>query len=307
MPPIRVGEASLTVFERGWLSSNNILIQGRDGCALVDSGYVAHATQTVALTAHALGAAPLDVLINTHMHSDHCGGNAALQAAYPVLQTLVPSGNAANVRQWNASALTHATAGQNCPSFGLNAVLHGGDEVVLGGTPWQVHAAPGHDAHSVLLFEPSSRTLISADALWERGFGVVFEVLDGGGFDSVSATLDAIERLNPATVIPGHGAVFFDVASALSMARKRLEGFVANPSKHTLHAAKVLIKFKLMEFQSVHCADWLAWAHNTPYLHQLHQAHTPQQVFAEWVEALLADLVRSGVAKRDGEWIGNGN
>ena len=28
----------VTVFERGWLSSNNILIQGPDHCALIDSG-----------------------------------------------------------------------------------------------------------------------------------------------------------------------------------------------------------------------------------------------------------------------------
>src|SRR4051812_16585677 len=46
--------SSMRVFERGWLSSNNILFIGRDGTALVDSGYVTHAQQTVALVTHAL-------------------------------------------------------------------------------------------------------------------------------------------------------------------------------------------------------------------------------------------------------------
>ncbi|MCW2310856.1 hypothetical protein M2244_000576 [Rhodoferax antarcticus] len=39
----------LSVLERGWLSSNNILIQGEAGTALIDSSYHTHAPQTLAL------------------------------------------------------------------------------------------------------------------------------------------------------------------------------------------------------------------------------------------------------------------
>ena len=42
------------VFERGWLSSNNVLIDGPEGATLVDSGYASHAAQTVALVEQAL-------------------------------------------------------------------------------------------------------------------------------------------------------------------------------------------------------------------------------------------------------------
>ena len=48
---------SMRVFERGWLSSNNILFfdeEAHGGCALVDSGYLTHAPQTIALVQHAL-------------------------------------------------------------------------------------------------------------------------------------------------------------------------------------------------------------------------------------------------------------
>ena len=39
----------ITVFERGWLSSNNILFVGqRSGSALVDTGYCTHSAQTLA-------------------------------------------------------------------------------------------------------------------------------------------------------------------------------------------------------------------------------------------------------------------
>ena len=144
----------ITVFERGWLSSNNILIQGRQASALIDSGYGTHAAQTQALVQAALRDRPLDLLLNTHLHSDHCGGNAALQHAYPALQTLIPPGLAQHVRSWDADALTYTPTGQICPPFRFDALLVPGSDIQLGDSIWQVHAAPGHYTHSVVLFEP---------------------------------------------------------------------------------------------------------------------------------------------------------
>ena len=85
---------------------------------------------------------------------------------------------------------------------------------------------------SIILFEPQSRALISADALWENGFGVIFQELEGErAFDEVAKTLDLIESLRPLAVIPGHGKVFTQVAQSLVAARRRLDGFVRDPTK----------------------------------------------------------------------------
>ena len=296
----------ITVFQRGWLSSNNILIVGKDSTALIDSGYVTHAPQTLALVESALTGRSLDLLVNTHLHSDHCGGNAALQARYPDLKTLIPPGQAAHVRAWDPHALTYAPTGQNCPQFDFSEVLQPGSEIRLGSTPWQVHAAPGHDPHSVILFEPASRLLVSADALWERGFGVIFPELEGvDAFDAVGATIDLIEALKPAVVIPGHGPVFSDAPAAIAFARERLRGFVAKPDKHIRHAVKVLLKFKLLELQSIVVADFLAWAQSTPYLLAIYQQHFSGIDFAQWVDELIADLVRAGAAAREGQVLSN--
>jgi glyoxylase-like metal-dependent hydrolase (beta-lactamase superfamily II) len=296
----------VSVFERGWLSSNNILLEGAQGTALIDSGYCTHAPQTLALVQSALRGRPLDLLINTHLHSDHCGGNAALQAAYPALQTHIPPGHAEYVRVWDANALTYTPTGQDCPQFGLDATLQPGTEVGLGDSVWQVHAAPGHDTHSVMLFEPASRTLVSADALWERGFGLVFPELDGdSAFAEVGATLDVIESLQPAVVIPGHGAPFSDAPAAIAFARKRLEGFVANPDKHLQYAAKVLLKFKLLEAQRMERDALAAWARATPYFASSFAGHFADLEFAQVVDRLVADLVRSGAATVQGTVICN--
>ena len=292
--------------ERSWLSANNLLFLGRDATALVDSGYCSNAAQTVALVQSSLGGRPLDLLLNTHLHSDHCGGNAALQARWPAVQTWIPPGQWDQVQDWDPVALSYAPTGQDCPRFRAEARLMPGSEVQLGDRAWQVHAAPGHDNHAVLLFEPRARLLISGDALWENGFGVVFPELEGDdAFAQVGATLDLIEALSPQVVIPGHGPVFADAPRAIDGARRRLDGFVRNPGKHALYAAKVLLKYKLLEWQQIGIPDLTAWAQATPYFGMLRARHFAAQTEAEWLQSLADELVRSGAAVRQGEVLHN--
>jgi len=296
----------ITVIERGWLSSNSILIGGPQSTALIDSGYYTHSDQTLALVDAALGGRALDVLVNTHLHSDHCGGNAALQQRYPGLRAHIPPGQSQHVKLWNPDALGFAPTGQCCPEFGFDAVLKPGTDIELGNVAWQVHAAPGHDPHSVILFEPASRVLVSADALWENGFGVVFAELEGvSAFDEVGQTLDLIETLVPRKVIPGHGPAFYGVEKALAVARKRLQGFVENPVKHSQYAAKVLLKFKLLELQSIEESNFKSWALATPYFSLIHAHRFDHFDFTQWIDQLVTDLIRSGAACRDGVMIKN--
>lgn len=298
--------AGLHVFERGWLSSNNILFADGDQTLLVDSGYCSHANQTLLLVEGVLGHRPLDMLINTHLHSDHCGGNAALQARYPAIDTRIPPGQAPQVEQWDPLALTYLPTGQLCPPFKFNSLLQAGSVMRLGGRHWQIHAAAGHDPHSLILFEPDSQVLISADALWENGFGVVFPELEGAdAFEQVSTTLDLIESLAPKTVIPGHGRVFAYAPEILNKARQRLDSFVQDPVRHARHAAKVLLKFKLLEVQKQDIREFQQWAMSTQYFNQIREKFFPEFSMNTWLEQLCAELVLVGVARREGCYLLN--
>lgn len=296
--------AGATLFERGWLSANNLLICGDGPTALIDSGYHSHAKQTLALMEHALGDRPLDLLINTHLHSDHCGGNAALQARYPLMRTGIPPGQAEAVACWDEDALTYRPTGQHCPRFRFTERLTPGDEVRLGFRRWQIHGAKGHDPHSIILFQPELRLLVSADALWQNGFGVVFPELEGvAAFDEVGETLDLIEQLKPETVIPGHGAAFQDVDTALARARSRLDQFRASDEKHRRYAMKVLIKFRLLEWQQIDWVDLKTWAQCTPYLAQVMPINVQDADI--WLNELLNELQTAQALERTGSIILN--
>lgn len=294
----------LRVFERGWLSSNNLLLLGEPGEAavLVDASHTLHAAQTVAMLHTALAGAPLARLVNTHLHSDHCGGNAAVVRAFGC-RLEVPPGEYAAARDWDEARLSYRATGQLCERYRPDGTIAPGDTLAVGGRRWEVLAAPGHDPHSVLLFDATHGVLASADALWEQGFGVLFPELDGeSAFDEQAAVLDLIERLAPRWVVPGHGRPFGDVAAALARARSRLAGFVREPNRHHQHGARVLVKYHLMERREESEAAFAAWFEATPLVQRIWQRlGRPEARLEAWRERLLQGLVDSGaLARRDG-------
>lgn len=299
----RLARTGVTLFERGWLSSNNVLVRGEHGpTALIDSGYCTHANQTIELVRTALGGRSLDFLLNTHLHSDHCGGNVAFKSHYPELITLIPPGLAEAVRGWDEEALTYAATGQQCPRFTFQRLLEPGSQMTLGAWDWEVHGAKGHDPHAVVLFQRDNRVLISADALWQNGFGVVFPELEGlAAFDEVRETLDLIESLSPAVILPGHGSAFEDLEQAMCRARSRLQQFVGDPARHLRHAHKVLIKFRLLELRSVKFEDLCHWVEHTPYLQRA--VASSDRGTKQWLVEVIEDLERSQAIRQDGETV----
>ena len=294
----------LAFIERGWLSSNNVLLHGApgEGATLVDTGYCTHAEQTLALVRHALGAESLARIVNTHLHSDHCGGNALLQREFGA-PLLIPPGQWDAVVAWDEDALSYRPTRQRCVRFRPDAQIVPGEVLRAGARSWDVLAAPGHDPDSVMLFDAQYGVLISADALWENGFGVVFPEIEGNaGFDDVAAVLDAIERLPVQWVLPGHGAAFGNVAAALARARSRLASFRADPARHDRHAAKVLLKFHLLEVRQESVDALRTWFAATPLMQGIwRRIGGAADPIEAWCDVLVAELAAVGaLAVRDG-------
>jgi glyoxylase-like metal-dependent hydrolase (beta-lactamase superfamily II) len=304
MSPAVDESLGLTVLERGWLSSNQAVFAacGDTPAAVVDTGYCTHAEQTLALVDRALAGAALGRIVNTHLHSDHCGGNAALQARGGV-ETWVPQASVQAVRQWDEDALSYRLTDQACPRFAVDRALVPGATIALGPAHWQIHAAPGHDMDAVLLFEPQTRTLIAGDALWEKRLAIIFpELLGADGFGPTRATLALIERLCPRRVIPGHGRPFEDVERALAASRERIAAFERDPDRHARHAARALLVYHLLEVRGAPAQALVDWMQATPiYRVVARRAGMDTQASAAWAWAQLRRLVDDGVlADEDG-------
>jgi glyoxylase-like metal-dependent hydrolase (beta-lactamase superfamily II) len=298
----------LTVLQRGWLSSNNVLLHGGGaGAVLVDGSHALHGQQTVALVRHALDGEPLLRLINTHLHSDHCGGNAALQRAFGC-RIHIPPGSFAAAQAWDESALSYQPTGQICERFAPDERIEPGTHFVAGRRRWDALAAPGHDPHSLIYFDAHQGVVISADALWHNGFGVVFPELDGeDAFDEVGRVLDLIESLDARWVIPGHGAPFTDTAGALQRARRRLAAFQTDPARHARHGVKVMVKYHLMELQQQPWPAFIAWFCSAALCQAVwRRLGRPETTLTAFGERVVQELVDSGaLALRDGVLLDN--
>jgi glyoxylase-like metal-dependent hydrolase (beta-lactamase superfamily II) len=298
----------IEVFERGWLSANNIFhfsdgdVFNVSDVSLVDSGYCAHGSMTVDLVSNALKkhALPsLNKIVNTHLHSDHCGGNAALAKTFDC-EILIPAAEDQAVTDWNENVLSYQNLGQECPRFTHHGLLIPGQEILLGRYMWQILSAPGHDPHSIMLYQAEHRILISADALWEDGFGVIFPEMWGeSGFEEVAQTLDLIESLPVSLVIPGHGKPFTDVRKSIETAKSRLDYLSSDADRNARHGAKVLLKYKLLEWRSQKLAEVNQWIAGTPVLESIRkQLNMSSEDFQVWlVEALVKS--KAAIVQKD--------
>ncbi len=292
------------VFVRDWLSANNVLLTSRDGHVLVDSGYVTHAPLTLALLASpdGIGDAPLSLIVNTHGHSDHVGGNASLAAKYgcPIA---FPANEADAVDRWDHQALLYDYADQRVDRFRVDRRIAAGASLRLGDLEWRALAAPGHDMGAVVFYNADHRILISGDALWQRGFGFVMpRAIDSAALPAARATLDMIAALDVKVVIPGHGAPFTGVAAALAEAYARLSSFEADDARTGRHALKVILTFHLLDCRQMELAALPGYVERVGIYRDINAA-VLQFSAADLALMLVRELERAAAVQRSDGWL----
>ena len=292
--------STMHILERGWLSSNNIVFIDDERTAVVDTGYSSHGEQTLQLIQALLKGRPLDAIYNTHLHSDHCGGNHILQENYPKVHTAIPAAEMHRVKRWDTTTLSFLATGQRCDPFHAEEGIQPNQKIRLGGMEWTALCAPGHHPYCFVLFCEEHGFLISADALWQKGFGVIFPALDSwAGFKETRDTLDMIEALDVRLVIPGHGKPFTEAQEAIEAAHSRIRYLEEDPLRNAQNGIKVLVKFLLMEKQRIKLSEVPAMLENIPLIQAANRRHMNFGTIhlAHWV---ITQLKRVGAVKVEG-------
>jgi glyoxylase-like metal-dependent hydrolase (beta-lactamase superfamily II) len=296
--------AQLHVFVRDWLSSNNVLLRGRDDNVVIDSGYLTHVPLTLALIAsrQGLDGAALTKLVNTHCHSDHMGGNAAIARAYGCT-IAVPESDAPLIEAWDTKTLLLDYADQSADRFVADEVLQAGATYVWGDLEWRALAAPGHDMAALVFYNPEHGILISGDALWENGYGFVMPPeIDPAAMPATRATLEMISSLDVRTVIPGHGEPFTDFAPALERAFNRTAAFEADPRRFARHALKVVLTFALLDRRQMLFADLPAYVDRIE-IYRDFNARFFRLPPAALAQMLSESLEKAGAVRRNGDFL----
>jgi glyoxylase-like metal-dependent hydrolase (beta-lactamase superfamily II) len=243
--------ASVRVIVRDWLNANHVVLLSEAGAELIDTGHLHGIAATLRHVDDAIAGRPLRRILLTHCHSDHMGGCARLRARHgcPIA---VPRDDAPAVRAWDTRALWLEYAGQVAEPFPVNEELAPGDRLHLGDLDWEVMAAPGHDMGAVVFWQADYRLLISGDALWENGIGVL---LPGGAWRERCAaardTLLRLRALGARVVIPGHGAPFDDANGAIDRSLARLAALGQDERRLARHVLQVMLVYALLQEDAV--------------------------------------------------------
>ncbi|MGW7253560.1 MBL fold metallo-hydrolase [Streptomyces sp. NPDC054834] len=273
---------------RPFPDANLLLLHGRQP-ALVDSGFVAHAEETAAWArAHA---GDVGLVVNTHWHSDHVGGNALLQANGAAVAAGTPEAEAIARRDPGCCAAEYLD--QPVAPYSVDIPLDDGQVLRLGDADWEVVRTPGHTPGHLALWQPEERLLVSGDALSDYDIGWVNLALDGPG--AAATALDSLERiagLGARVILPSHGPVPADPGAAFATALRRARRLVDDPDGAVWYGARRIFAFALMIRGGIPAGEVEPYLHARAWLTDAARLldRTPETLASE----LTATMLRSG-------------
>jgi len=144
----------------------------------------------------------IDVIVNTHCHYDHVGGNLLVKKEFEA-KLLAHEADAPYISSGDVEHTCSSMFGKVLSGVKVDIVLKEGD-VVLGTTGLEVVYTPGHSRGGICLYERNRRILFSGDTLFAHG-GVGRTDLAGGDFGALLASIKKISLLDVEMILPGHG------------------------------------------------------------------------------------------------------
>jgi glyoxylase-like metal-dependent hydrolase (beta-lactamase superfamily II) len=211
-------------------------LRDADGWTIVDAGLGDPGTLAAWPGLLARLGGPVRRVVITHYHPDHLGASGPLvelTGAAEVLQGALDAelarqawGDPASLDAFRRHLVRHGmpeplAARSAAAEDGLpirparpTRLLAAGDTVELAGEAWRVHVLPGHADGHVVLHGAASGRLIGGDVLLEEITPNVGRWPDTAP-DPLGAylgSLDALDRLFPSLVLPGHGPPIADAA-----------------------------------------------------------------------------------------------
>jgi hydroxyacylglutathione hydrolase len=154
----------------------------------------------------------LSLIVNTHNHYDHIGGNRYLD-----LKVAMHEEDAKALEEGNDIATAASVFGQSLGKMKVDLHLKEGDKI----HDFQVIHTPGHTSGGICLY--NGETLISGDTVFAGGgFG---RVDIGGNLDDLRKSLQRLSRLEVKYLLPGHGPCTADGSRHVKLAYGVARGF----------------------------------------------------------------------------------
>ena len=205
------------------------------------------------------------LIINTHTHCDHMGGNRAIQecsgcdiALHPIGRHFIDTRD-----DWSTWWRYY---GQEADFFTSTRTLADGENIRIGDHEFEIFFTPGHASDGIVLYHQREKLLISSDTLWENDLAVMTLRVEGSAaVFRMLASLERIAALDVRRVYPGHGSPFDDCRGAIDRARKRLNGYLKDRRRIGRDQLKKIVVYTLLMKRSVPTGRFFPMLMNTPW------------------------------------------
>ncbi|MGQ9582462.1 MAG: MBL fold metallo-hydrolase [Thermoplasmatota archaeon] len=169
---------------------------------LVDVGTGARLEELEAALASSLRGRGLALIALTHMHFDHTGGAARLQARTGADAVAHPPDSRA-LAEGDSELTCSGWLGERQRPVRVREVREG-DVLELGEAELKVLHTPGHSAGSICLYDRENCVLFSGDTVFTGG-GVGRWDLPTGSREELVRSLERLVGLDVEALYPGHG------------------------------------------------------------------------------------------------------
>jgi glyoxylase-like metal-dependent hydrolase (beta-lactamase superfamily II) len=288
----------LFFIERGFLNGNHFVYRS-DNPVLIDTAYIADFDQTEKSISR-LGVNPAEVslIISTHTHCDHIGGNHAIQqrsgcdiALHKIGKYFIDTRD-----DW---ATWWRYYNQEAEFFECTRSLEDGESITIGPQEFEVIYTPGHAADGIVLYNRRDRILISSDTLWQTDMAVMTLRVEGSrALFHMQESLQRIEKLEVQTVYPGHGPPFKDMQKAITRSKKRIENFLQHPEAIGEDVLKKIIVYTLMMKKVIPAASLYGYLMKTYWFKETVDLYFKGRYEAKY-EEILNSFLKRGIVKSD--------
>jgi hydroxyacylglutathione hydrolase len=282
----------LFFIRRGYLNGNHFVYRSKSP-VLIDTGYVSGFDETERrVTDLGVNLSDISLIINTHTHCDHIGGNKIIQersgcdiALHRIGKYFIDTGNS-----W---ATWSGYFDQEADFFHCTRGLADGETVSVGPYTFEVIYTPGHAADGIVLYNHENRLLLSSDTLWENDMALINIRVEGStALFRMQESLERLEKLDVNRVYPGHGKPFSDMKGAIKRGKDRIERFLRHPEKTGEDLIKKIIVYTLMMKATVKESGFL------PYLMETHWfKETVDFYFSSDYESTYSDIMNPFIQK----------
>jgi len=292
----------LFFIERGWLNGNHFVYRSKSPI-LIDTGYISDFNETERLiTELGVNISDVSLIINTHTHCDHIGGNKIIQQKSRCDIALHKFGKyfIDNQDDWSTWWKYY---NQEAAFFRCTKALEDGDIIAIGPHRFQVIYTPGHASDGIVLYNSQEKILISSDTLWENDMAVMTIRVEGStALFHMQESLQKLESLDVKRVYPGHGRPFGDIREAILKSKKRIERFLAYPELIGNDLIKKIIVYTLLMKKTINESKLFPYLMGTYWFKETVDLYFNSEYEMKYNE-VMNDLLERGVVKRENDYL----